>query len=38
MAVYQAQSKLNEVYDFIMSFEGMINPDNIRFSRWIKDA
>ena len=38
MAVYQAQSKLDEVYDFIMSFEGMINPDNIRFSRWIKDA
>ncbi len=38
MTVHQAQSKLNEVYDFLISFEGMINPNNIRFSRWIRDA
>lgn len=38
MTAHQAQSKLNEVYDFLMSFEGMINPDNIRFSRWLRDA
>lgn len=38
MITPQAQTKLNEVYDFLISFEGMINPDNIRFSRWIKDA
>ncbi|WP_367109576.1 tetratricopeptide repeat protein [uncultured Psychrobacter sp.] len=38
MTVHQAQSKLNEVYDFLISFEGMINPDNIRFSRWLRDA
>lgn len=38
MTTPQAQSKLNEVYDFLISFEGMISPDNFRFSRWIKDA
>ncbi|MGO2339750.1 MAG: tetratricopeptide repeat protein [Psychrobacter sp.] len=38
MTVNQAQSKINEVYDFLISFEGMISPDNFRFSRWIKDA
>ncbi|WLP93375.1 M48 family metallopeptidase [Psychrobacter sp. M13] len=38
MTTPQAQSKLNEVYDFLISFEGMINPDNIRFSRWLRDA
>ncbi|MBA2057345.1 hypothetical protein H0262_05545 [Psychrobacter cryohalolentis] len=38
MTAYQAQSKLNEVYDFLRSFEGMINPDNIRLGRWLRDA
>lgn len=38
MTAHQAQSKINEVYDFLISFEGMISPDNFRFSRWIKDA
>lgn len=38
MTTPQAQTKLNEVYDFLISFEGMINPDNIRFSRWLRDA
>ena len=38
MTTPQAQTKLNEVYDFMMSFEGMINPNNIRFSRWLRDA
>lgn len=38
MATPQAQSKLNEVYDFLISFEGMIDPNNIRFSRWLRDA
>lgn len=38
MTAHQAQSKLNEVYDYLISFEGMINPDNIRFSRWLRDA
>lgn len=38
MTAHQAQSKLNEVYDFLISFEGMISPDNIRFSRWLRDA
>ena len=38
MTTAQTQSKLNEVYDFLISFEGMINPDNIRFSRWLRDA
>lgn len=38
MTAQLAQTKLNDVYDFLISFEGMINPDNIRFSRWLKDA
>ncbi len=38
MTAPQAQSKLNEVYEFMMSFQGMINPNNIRFSRWLRDA
>ncbi|WP_218690457.1 M48 family metallopeptidase [Psychrobacter sp. BF1] len=38
MTAHQAQSKLNEVYDYLISFEGMINPDNIRFSRCLRDA
>lgn len=38
MTAYQAQSKLNEVYEFMMSFEGMIDANNIRFSRWLRDA
>ncbi len=38
MTTPQAQSKLNDVYEFLISFKGMINPDNIRFSRWLRDA
>ena len=38
MTTPQAQSKLNEVYEFLTSFEGMINPNYIRFSRWLRDA
>ena len=38
MTTPQAQSKLNEVYEFLISFEGMINPNYIRFSRWLRDA
>lgn len=38
MTAPQAQSKINEVYDYLISFEGMINPNNFRFSRWLKDA
>lgn len=38
MTAHQAQSKLNEVYDYLISFEGMINPNHFRFSRWLRDA
>lgn len=38
MTAHQTQSKINEVYDFLIAFEGMINPTSIRFSRWIRDA
>ena len=38
MTTPQAQSKLNEVYDFLLSFEGIIDPNNIKFSRWLRDA
>lgn len=38
MTAPRPQSKLNDVYDFLISFEGMINPSNIRFSRWLRDA
>lgn len=38
MTAPRPQSKLNEVYDFLMSFEGMINPNNISLSRWLRDA
>lgn len=38
MVANQAQSKLNDVYDFLTSFEGMINPDNFRLIRWLRDA
>lgn len=38
MTTPQAQTKLNEVYDFLISFEGMINSNHIRFSRWLRDA
>lgn len=38
MTAQQAQTKLNDVYDFLISFEGMLSPNNIRFSRWLRDA
>lgn len=38
MTTPQAQSKLNEVYEFLISFKGMINPNYIRFSLWLRDA
>ena len=38
MTAPRPQSKLNDVYDFLISFEGIINPNNIRFTRWLRDA
>lgn len=38
MSAPQAQSKLSEILEFLQQYEGIINPNRLVFSRWIKDA
>ncbi|WP_230657757.1 hypothetical protein [Psychrobacter sp. I-STPA10] len=38
MTAPQAQTKLNDLSEFMNSYEGLVNPKKLEWHRWLKDA
>ncbi|STY93229.1 hypothetical protein [Moraxella bovis] len=34
----QPKSKTQEAYEFLQSYQGLTNPDNLQFHRWLRDG